>query len=86
MQGVALGWVTVAGDEVYADVYGGPDRVCASVAFTFADEAERRHNVDRLHRWQQDATPLSLVVHGDTVRLVSEAALFSRALETTAWA
>jgi hypothetical protein len=82
VQDVAVLGIAVEGAEVLVGVYGGPDNVCASVTFTFADHLDRAANVARLQRWERKGTSLSLLVNGDTVRLFSERALFHRALET----
>ena len=84
VQDVAVLGVELDGDEVLVDVYGGPEHVCASVAFTFDDATERAANVARLRRWEQAGTALALVAAGTEVRLLSERALFDAALEAVA--
>jgi hypothetical protein len=78
---VAVAGVRVDRREVRVGLYGGPDNVCASVTFRFEDAAERAANVKLLRRWERTGEPLSLLMHGSTVRLVSESALFRRAME-----
>ena len=84
VQDVAIFAVSVDGPDVHVDVYGGPDNVCASVTFSFPDPVVRAENVGRLHRWERDTSALSLVVNGDTVRLLCERSLLARGLEAAA--
>jgi hypothetical protein len=81
VQSVAIAGVRVQRSEVRVGLYGGPDNVCASVCFTFEKAAERAANVKLLRRWEKTGEPLSLLMHGNSVRLVSERALFLRAME-----
>jgi hypothetical protein len=82
-QDLAILGVMTDGDDVLVDVYGGRDNVCANVRFTFAEPRERASSVARLRRWQVQRAALSLVVQGDRVQLLSERALFERALESS---
>ena len=80
VQDVGVLGVAVEGHHLYVDLYGGPENVCASVRFVFPDARERAQSLASLQGWQWRATPVSLLVAGPTVRLVSERALFARAL------
>jgi hypothetical protein len=81
-QDVAIAGVSIDGDDVHVGIYGGAENVCATVRFSFPDAADRAVNVARLRSWEHRGTQLSLVVRGGTVRLLSERALFRRALES----
>lgn len=82
VQDVAILDVVERGEVLHVDVYGGTENVCASIRFTFTDRDVRRANKTRLRRWQVNGTLLSLVATDGSVTLLSERALFRRALET----
>src|SRR5690606_35604263 len=81
VQDLAVFDVTVDGDDVLVDLYGGPRNLCGTVRFTFPDEAERHTTVQRLRRWADHGDLVTLFAAGDTIRLFRERSLFARAFE-----
>jgi len=80
-QGVRVLGATASGEHVFVDIYGGPELVCGSVRFTFADVTEQASQVRVLRGWALTATPLTLVARGKTMSLIDEQALLERALD-----
>ena len=72
--------VHAEGIHVNVDLVGGSANLCAAVQFTFEDANERARHLAVLARWHQLQEPVTFVGSGDTVTLLSERDLLSRAL------
>ena len=68
------------GDDLLVSIYGGAERCCGLVRFTFDEPRERRSQLARLTRWRDEGRTVSLLTTEDTVRLFCERAAFERAL------
>ncbi len=80
VQGVQVLDVSVEGDEIRVDVYGGEDCLCGVVLYRFADREEREHHFRTLCSWRDDQTCVTYVSRDGLVSLVEEEALFNAAL------
>ncbi len=80
LQNVLIVGVEVEGDEIRVDVYGGDERICGTVVYTFPDRKIRQLQVETLRYWCDTTTPLTYVQRGSTVALLDETALLSSAL------
>ncbi len=70
--------VDFAGTGVRLDLFGGPSRICGSLAMSLAADNAADH-VGLLRRWQRDQTRLTLVSHESHVTLTDDAALVAAA-------
>jgi hypothetical protein len=78
-QDVRLAFVEVDGEEVRVDIYGGPDQVCGSVVYRFADAEVRRKHIETLGHWAAQGTPVTYLRRDGEVVLIDEAAVFADA-------
>lgn len=71
--------VSVEGDELRVDVYGGHESICGTLVYTLTDDGQRRRRLGILQRWQREGTSLTYVRRESSAALMDEVAVFEEA-------
>lgn len=71
--------VSVDGDELRVDVYGGAESICGTLVYTFEDDGQRKRRLSILERWQREGTALTYVRREHSAALMDEVAVFQEA-------
>jgi len=81
IQGLRIFAVERDGLEVRVDVYGGPDSVCGSLTYRFADKPTADDRARLLTDWCKRGNAVTYVCRDGSASLMDEQAVLSEALE-----